>query len=199
MASETEAPPVSSLFERVLRHRELYLFLPFVLRSSDNDNDDVSRQSTENPDQETAPQRERTILVNPFTQGMVVIEGASNLEALVRGWANKDGHPPASKASIEAMPSVDIGEDEDGECVVCLEQWKSKEVAKGMPCKHKFHGECIEKWLEIHGSCPVCRYKMPVHDEENGKKRGEEREIWVRFSFNNGPSTGFGNENETQN
>ncbi|KAE8666053.1 galactosyltransferase family protein [Hibiscus syriacus] len=202
MVSETEASQVFSLFERLLRLRELYLSLPFILRSSDNDNDnndDVSRQNTENPDQETAPQRERTILVNPFIQGMVVIEGASNLEALVRGWANKDGHPPASKASIEAMPSVDVGEDEDGECVVCLEEWKAEELAKEMPCKHKFHGECIEKWLEIHGSCPVCRYKMSVDDEEKGKKTGEQREIWVRFSFNNGPPTGSGNANETQN
>ncbi|KAK8715044.1 hypothetical protein V6N13_042387 [Hibiscus sabdariffa] len=176
MASETEAPQVSSLLERLSRHRELYLFLPFILRFSDNNNGGVSRQNSQDPDQETsretAPRRERMILVNPFTQAMVVIEGASNFEALLRGWSNKDGHPPASKASMEAMPSVEIGENEDG-------------------------GE----------------YKMPVDDEEMGRKRGEERQIWVRFSFNNGggnedsnqiPSTGSDNvssrpdENEIQ-
>ncbi|KAL4382894.1 hypothetical protein GQ457_15G004860 [Hibiscus cannabinus] len=219
MASETEAPQVSSLFERLSRHRELYLFLPFILRFSDNNNGDVPRQNTQDPDQETsretAPHRERMFFLNPFTQAMVVIEGASNLEPLLRGWSNKDGHPPASKASMEAMPSVEIGENEDGdgECVVCLGEWRPKEFAKEMPCKHKFHGECIEKWLKIHGSCPVCRHKMPVDDEEMGRKRGEEREIWVRFSFNNGggnedsnpiPSTGSDNvssrpdENEIQ-
>ncbi|KAB2047953.1 hypothetical protein ES319_A13G081400v1 [Gossypium barbadense] len=198
MASETEAPEISSLFERLLRHRDLYFFLPFILGVSNNS---VSRENNENPDQETSQettsQRERIILVNPFTQGMVVVEGDPNLEALLRGWANKDGQPPASKASIEAMPSVKIGESEDGECVVCLEEWKPGEVVKEMPCKHKFHDECIQKWLVIHGSCPVCRYKMPVDEEDMGKKRDEERsrrEIWVSLSFDGSRRTGDSNQ-----
>ncbi|GMI87390.1 hypothetical protein HRI_002408300 [Hibiscus trionum] len=92
--------------------------------------------------------------------------------------------PPASKASIEAMPSVEIGESEDGECVVCLEEWKPREVVKEMPCKHKFHDGCIKKWLVIHGACPVCRYKMSADEQDMGKKRDEQRrEIWVTFSF----------------
>ncbi|XVE53225.1 hypothetical protein DITRI_Ditri02bG0187100 [Diplodiscus trichospermus] len=207
MASATEAPEISSLFERLSRHRDLYFFLPFILgfssTSNNSDSNNVSRENPEDPDQETSQeatsQRERIILINPFTQGMVVMEGASNLEALLRGWANKDGQPPASKASIEAMPSVPIGESEDGECVVCLEEWKHGEVAKEMPCKHKFHHECIEKWLGIHGSCPVCRYNMPVDEEEMDKKRDEERrssqrEIWVSFSFNGGRRSGESNQ-----
>lgn len=187
MASETEAPEISSLFERLLRHRDRYFFLPFILGASNNS---ISRENSENPDeetsQETTPRRERIILVNPFTQSMVVVEGDPNLEALLRGWANKDDQPPASKASIEAMPSVEIGESEDGECVVCLEEWKPGEVVKEMPCKHKFHDECIQNWLVIHGSCPVCRYMMPVDEVDMGKKRDEERsrrEIWVSLSF----------------
>ncbi|KAA3488113.1 E3 ubiquitin-protein ligase RING1-like [Gossypium australe] len=178
MASETEAPEISSLFERLLRHRDLYFFLPFILGVTNNS---VSRENSENPDQETSQettsQRERIILVNPFTQGMVVVEGDPNLEALLRGWANKDGQPPASKASIEAMPSVKIGESEDGECVVCLEEWKPGEVVKEMPCKHK--------------------YKMPVDEEDMGKKRDEERstrEIWVSLSFDSSRRTGDSNQ-----
>ncbi|KAE8732947.1 Ribosomal L18p/L5e family protein isoform 1 [Hibiscus syriacus] len=111
MASETEAPEVSSMFEWLLRQRDLYFFLPFILCVSNNssNNNSVSRENREDPDQE-ASQRERIVLINPFTQGMVVIQGDSNLEALLRGQANKDGHPPASKASIEAMPNVGICE-----------------------------------------------------------------------------------------
>ncbi|KAK8522896.1 hypothetical protein V6N13_115844 [Hibiscus sabdariffa] len=168
MASETQAPEVSSLFERLFRQRDLYFFLPFILGVSNNNSDD----------HETS-QRERIVLINPFTQGMVVIEGDSNVEALLRGQAYKDGQPPASKASIEAMPSVETGESEDGECVVCLEEWKPGEAVKEMPCKHKFHDGCIEMWLAIHGTCPVCRYKMPVDEEDMGIKRDEQRrEIW---------------------
>ncbi|KAK8567290.1 hypothetical protein V6N13_105266 [Hibiscus sabdariffa] len=194
MASETEAPEVSSLF----RERDLYFFLPFILGVSNNnsDNNGVSRENREDPDLETShSQRERIVLINPFTQGMVVIEGDSNVEALLRGQANKDGQPPASKASIEAMPSVETGESEDGECVVCLEEWKPGEVVKEMPCKHKFHDGCIEKWLAIHGTCPVCRYKMPVDEEDMGIKRDElRRETWVGFSFNHSRRSEDSNE-----
>lgn len=124
-----------------------------------------------------------------------MIEGNSSFDSLLRELASKGGQPPATKASIEAMPSVEVGGD-DGECVICLEEWKVGCVAKEMPCKHKFHENCIVKWLGIHGSCPVCRHKMPVDEEDLGKKRegsvGDEegrgrrieREIWVSFSFN---------------
>ncbi|KAG9147346.1 hypothetical protein Leryth_021416, partial [Lithospermum erythrorhizon] len=77
----------------------------------------------------------------------------------------------------------------DGECVVCLEDWEVGQVAKEMPCKHRFHGDCIEKWLKIHGSCPVCRFNMPVEEDQDVNKknesenRGRGRGVWVSFSI----------------
>ncbi|KAJ8773742.1 hypothetical protein K2173_006392 [Erythroxylum novogranatense] len=209
MASETDQAPefaeLSSFFERLVRHRDLSLFLPFILgftaAPATSSPDTATFAEGENPSpnpedpvqvtqQRTTP-NERIILINPFTQGMVVFEGAESLNSLLRDLGTKNGRPPASKASIEAIPSVEIGESEakDGECVICLEEWELGGVAKEMPCKHRFHANCIEKWLGIHGSCPVCRYEMPV-DEEEGKKRDEAerrrlgREIWVSFSLN---------------
>ena len=200
MASESGASgasPSASFLERLIssRNRDLSMFIPFILGFADT----TTRQESDDPDDETADTpttRDRIILINPFTQGMIVIEGNSSFDSLLRELASKGGQPPASKASIEAMPSVEVGGD-DGECVICLEEWKDGGVAKEMPCKHKFHENCIVKWLEIHGSCPVCRHKMPVDGEDFGKKRegsvGDEegrgrrrveREIWVSFSFN---------------
>ncbi|XP_059445718.1 E3 ubiquitin-protein ligase MPSR1-like [Corylus avellana] len=201
MASEAEMSEISSMFERVVRNRDLSLFIPFILGFADPRRDpqpeDVSDQDSENTP--TTP-RDRIILINPFTQGMVVIDGTSSLDSLLREQGGKDGQPPASKASIQAMPNVEVDED-GGECVICLDELEVGGVAKEMPCKHRFHTNCIEKWLGIHGSCPVCRYKMPVEEEEVGKKRDEEgrerrveREIWVSFSFNSGRS---GDSNQT--
>lgn len=68
---------------------------------------------------------------------------------------------PAAQASIEALPIVKIIE-EESECAICLLEFQFEEKAKKMPCKHHYHSNCINRWLEIHGSCPVCRYKMPV-------------------------------------
>ncbi|KAL0377554.1 UNVERIFIED_CONTAM: E3 ubiquitin-protein ligase MP [Sesamum radiatum] len=43
---------------------------------------------------------------------------------------------------------------------------------KEMPCRHRFHADCIDKWLGIHGSCPVCRYNMPVVEKKESHETG---------------------------
>ncbi|KAK9116713.1 hypothetical protein Sjap_015660 [Stephania japonica] len=172
--SETNTPDQPSTFLEQLinsRNRDLSFFLPFVLGVSG-----TSRQGETNPD------RERIILINPLTQGMIVIEGASNLESLLQNASQKQGIPPASKSSIESMPRIAItGDDLVEECSICLDGWEIGGEAREMPCKHRFHSNCIEKWLGIHGSCPVCRFEMPA-DEGEPKKRPSS-EIWVSFSF----------------
>ncbi|KAK2429100.1 RING/U-box superfamily protein [Trifolium repens] len=208
MASEAEIAELSSLFERMIRNRDMSLVLPFFFGLSESSS--ISRNNND-PDQESEnnddSNRQRIILVNPLTQGMVVIEGVSSLEDLFNQLgSNKNGQPPASKESIEAMKKVEIGEGDDdgGECVVCLDEFEVGGVVKEMHCKHRFHGDCIEKWLGLHGSCPVCRYQMPVDEKGDGKKSDEEEggerrrvgggggngngngggEVWVSFSFN---------------
>ncbi|KAH6806998.1 hypothetical protein C2S51_028106 [Perilla frutescens var. frutescens] len=187
MASE-EAAFIESLINS--RNRDISLFLPFILGLN-----------AATPLQNPATPPDRIVLINPFTQGMVVIERSTRdgdgdgdssslgFDSLLNDLlSSKIGRPPASKASIAAMESVEVDEDDD-RCVICLEEWEAGERAKRMPCKHRFHGECIEKWLNIHGTCPVCRYEMPADetdDNESKARSGGERrrrEIWVTFTF----------------
>lgn len=189
-STETDFPDPSSLIERLInsRNRDLSLFLPVILGFTNNS---PSGDDDEQSSPDTRGARERIILINPLTQGLVVIEG--NLDSLLRFMVSKGGQPPAARSAIESMAEVEIGESEIGECVICLEEWGVGEVVKEMPCKHRFHGNCVEKWLGIHGTCPVCRYNMPVDDF--GKKFGEEgREIWVSFSLNNNGDRRSGGE-----
>ncbi|KAM3359044.1 E3 ubiquitin-protein ligase MPSR1 [Capsicum galapagoense] len=192
MASE------SSLTESLMSssNREgLSLFLPFILAITNARISPSSIQDSSNPEEETRGSTtpsdqfsDRIILVNPVSQGMIVMEmGASSptFDSIVSELI-KEGQPPASKASIEELPTVDVREeDEKDECVVCLDEMGVGEVVKEMPCKHRFHGDCVVTWLKSHGSCPICRYKMPeeesdLNDEkENGRRR---REIWMSFS-----------------
>ncbi|KAI3779199.1 hypothetical protein L2E82_08791 [Cichorium intybus] len=199
MGSEAEAS-VSRLIERLMA-------MPFLSGFTSMGPESDSGHDSEHPDHESESIRhpgsslDRIILINPLTQGMVVLGGsASGFESLMNDLMRKEGQPPASQTSIDAMPTVEVkGTDEieslGGECVICLEEYGVGDVAKEMPCKHRFHSGCVEKWLKIHGSCPVCRHKMPVAVDDSDKKIGDEsgrrrrREIWVTFSFADGRST----------
>ncbi|XP_010523469.1 PREDICTED: E3 ubiquitin-protein ligase RING1 [Tarenaya hassleriana] len=110
------------------------------------------------------------------------------------GVPGKQGRPPASKSAVEGMPRVEIKEEEGGSCVICLEDWSGGEVAAEMPCKHRFHSKCVVEWLGIHGTCPLCRYEMPVEDE-----LVEEVDIMFGMAINGGgrrSETASGGESE---
>jgi len=45
-----------------------------------------------------------------------------------------------------------------GECAICLEEVGEGEAVKMIAyCRHVFHAECIDRWLEKQVTCPVCR------------------------------------------
>lgn len=53
-------------------------------------------------------------------------------------------------------------EEEEPTCAVCLGSLeKSDEVRELGNCKHGFHKDCIDKWVDLgHLSCPLCRSHM---------------------------------------
>ncbi|KAJ7974399.1 RING/U-box superfamily protein [Quillaja saponaria] len=105
--------------------------------------------------------------IDRVTRTVTMTEGPEDLDSVFQEIWGKSGVSPASKESIEALSRVKVTE-EDADCVICLEEFEVGGEATEMPCKHRFHSACIEKWLGIHGSCPICRFVMPV--EEVGDK-----------------------------
>ncbi|XAR69299.1 hypothetical protein NMG60_11000833 [Bertholletia excelsa] len=66
---------------------------------------------------------------------------------------------------IESLPFFTFsslkGSKEGLECVVCLSTFEQSEVLRLLPkCGHAFHMSCIDKWLQSHSSCPLCRQKF---------------------------------------
>ncbi|KAK1293478.1 NEP1-interacting protein 2 [Acorus calamus] len=50
------------------------------------------------------------------------------------------------------------GADEEEEvCPVCLQNFVVGEEIKSTPCGHRFHGECIFRWMGRNRTCPMCR------------------------------------------
>ncbi|KAF9619981.1 hypothetical protein IFM89_010597 [Coptis chinensis] len=43
-------------------------------------------------------------------------------------------------------------------CSICLQDFNEGDIARRLPnCRHFFHLHCIDGWLVIQGSCPICR------------------------------------------
>ncbi|KAG9454848.1 hypothetical protein H6P81_007752 [Aristolochia fimbriata] len=49
-------------------------------------------------------------------------------------------------------------EEETSVCSICLGEYAEGEVLRRMPeCKHCFHARCVDEWLRMNASCPMCR------------------------------------------
>ncbi|KAJ4731432.1 RING/U-box superfamily protein [Rhynchospora pubera] len=80
------------------------------------------------------------------------------------------------------------------DCTVCLEKFNEGESLRLLPeCTHAFHVDCIDKWLEAHSNCPICRtgvisVPQPVQARVVPRVQPQERE-------NRGSNNGNGNNN----
>ncbi|GAB2271663.1 hypothetical protein Dimus_006493 [Dionaea muscipula] len=57
---------------------------------------------------------------------------------------------------------------EDAECCVCLSSYDDGTVLRELPCRHHFHSACIDKWLYINASCPLCKFNILKNGNQSG-------------------------------
>ena len=49
-------------------------------------------------------------------------------------------------------------ESNQDECSICFDEFENEgNVRTLLPCNHKFHTRCINHWLQIEQTCPLCR------------------------------------------
>ncbi|XP_042063491.1 E3 ubiquitin-protein ligase RDUF2-like isoform X1 [Salvia splendens] len=69
----------------------------------------------------------------------------------------------ARAAAVEALPVVEVSEERlksEWCCPVCKEDFEVGVRVRELPCKHFYHDDCIIPWLQMHNTCPVCRYEV---------------------------------------
>jgi len=72
-----------------------------------------------------------------------------------------DSHHPASTETIQRLQVTQVNAEMVGEaCAVCQEALREGEQVKVLPCKHVFHPGCIDPWLNVKNTCPVCRQEI---------------------------------------
>ncbi|XP_047967434.1 E3 ubiquitin-protein ligase At1g63170-like isoform X2 [Salvia hispanica] len=59
---------------------------------------------------------------------------------------------------------------EDAECCICLCDYDDGSELRELPCAHHFHVACIDKWLYMNATCPLCKLNII----KNGNLSGSE-------------------------
>ncbi|CAN6450449.1 unnamed protein product [Victoria cruziana] len=79
-----------------------------------------------------------------------------------RSHGQSPGSLPAPDRIVKSFPTEVFlkanGASEASQCYVCLMDYEEGDIMRSLPCQHKFHQMCIDKWLkEVHRVCPLCR------------------------------------------
>ncbi|KAK9136470.1 hypothetical protein Syun_015800 [Stephania yunnanensis] len=74
-----------------------------------------------------------------------------------------------SRDTIASLPSINykVPTNQDGntdQCVVCRLDYEDGETLTLLPCKHSYHPECINNWLQINKVCPVCSAEVSTSE-----------------------------------
>jgi hypothetical protein len=80
-------------------------------------------------------------------------DGTENMGA---SQAEIDSLPTHTIKNLEKdLPSIDLQQ-----CVICLEDFKSGDERKILPCFHGYHKECIDHALRNRATCPLCNSSL---------------------------------------
>lgn len=67
-------------------------------------------------------------------------------------------------SAIDHFPMIVLGESRQlprlnqDTCAICLGEYEPKDTLRIVPvCNHYFHAQCIDPWLKLNFTCPLCR------------------------------------------
>ncbi|XP_010424850.1 PREDICTED: E3 ubiquitin-protein ligase RHA2B-like [Camelina sativa] len=90
----------------------------------------------------------RSLLLLPSSAPVVVTSGLSNISAL------------ADQLNLNRLFSYRYryADNASSDCIVCLSTLKTGEEVRKLDCRHVFHKQCLEGWLQhLNFNCPLCR------------------------------------------
>ncbi|KAI8434465.1 hypothetical protein MSG28_012484 [Choristoneura fumiferana] len=89
------------------------------------------------------------------------------LHCALLGQLENAGPPPLPREQIAAIPSEALTPEQaaaNTSCSVCWENFQIGEMVSRLQCDHIFHSTCIEPWLQLHATCPICRRSLLAED-----------------------------------
>lgn len=124
----------------------------------------------------------KCFLCKAFTSSSSSISNSNSTAPPPINWIEGQFHDESIQGSdlelsiINSLPMYQFKKNEAQEmtinvdCAICLGEFEGGELLKLLPnCNHGFHVSCIDKWFQLHSSCPLCRsrvYRVLVANNE---------------------------------
>ncbi|CAF1146179.1 unnamed protein product [Adineta ricciae] len=106
-------------------------------------------------------------------------------------------------------PTSNTNTDEENKCGVCLDLFETNQTLRRFPCRHVYHKECADRWLQENNVCPICR-EPPVkiqsapnsrhhrptnsnHHHNHNQNHNNRRSTHTNRNPTSRPNTNFGN------
>lgn len=83
----------------------------------------------------------------------------------------EQGHHHHTNTSFEGYPKLLYsqiqknikGGSSNSSCSICLGDYKENDVLRLLhDCGHLYHVACVDPWLRLHSTCPICRSKSSL-------------------------------------
>ena len=74
-------------------------------------------------------------------------------EDVIRSLPVREFPGPGATSSVPGRSDSQV-------CSICLEDYCVGSSVKTLPCLHCFHADCIDRWLRLNTSCPVCKHSL---------------------------------------
>lgn len=117
------------------------------------------------------------VLATTFSLTFLLLLYIKHCNGVAGSNANHDGdtdlqerkNSGIGRSVVDLLPAFKFGslrgQKQGLECAVCLTGFEDQEILRLLPkCKHAFHMECVDTWLDEHSTCPLCRYKVDPND-----------------------------------
>jgi hypothetical protein len=101
-------------------------------------------------------------------------------------------YAPTTKSAVlprdSSQAATPDGNDGNDECPVCLCTLVAGDQLRELPCSHKFHAECIDRWLirreYANGvpSCPLCKKEVLTEEDLQARATAEVSQASVTFT-----------------
>ncbi|KAI5084603.1 hypothetical protein GOP47_0000772 [Adiantum capillus-veneris] len=76
-------------------------------------------------------------------------------------------HTHSTLSCSSAQPALSSNAKDNSCCCICLSRYKEGALVRELPCTHNFHMLCVDKWLRMSATCPLCKHDINHHSTDD--------------------------------